>query len=165
MIHMGTRSQLELRSQIAQLRSMRLNPPYDDLISTLSFYYKRKIELHQRLIDISGVLMAGPKPNVDYGKLSAEVPQIRAQLEFIDESVFKATPLIFSTLIDMKPDSKNQTSHLTITKAERNKLIETLTNSFGPKLEEKNQNYLVSSASVLRDYLRKDWKCADEPWD
>jgi hypothetical protein len=165
MIHTCTLSQLELRSQIAQLRGMRLKAPYDDLIPTLAGFYKAKIDLYQRLIDISSAMLAGPKPGVDYGKLEGEVPQIRAKLDFIDESVFKATPLIFSTLIDMKPDSKNHASHLIITKAERDKLMETLNDSFGPKLDEKNPRYLVGSASVLRDYLRKDWKCSDEPWN
>jgi hypothetical protein len=165
MIHTSTLSQLELRSHTAMLRGMRLKAPYDDLIPTLAGYYKAKIELHQRMIDISSAMLAGPKPGVDYGKLAAEVPQIRAKLDFIDESVFKATPLIFATLIDMKPDSKNHASHLIVTKAERDKLIETLNDSFGPKLDEKNPTYLVGSASVLRDYLHKDWKCSDEPWD
>jgi hypothetical protein len=165
MIHSGTRSQLELRTEIAQLQEMRLEPPYDELIPMLVGYYKRKVELYQRLIDISSAMLAGPKPGVDYGKLAADVPKIRALFDFIDESVFKITPLVFATLIDTKPDSKNHTSHLIITKAERDRVIETLNDSFGVKLDEKNPNYLVGSASVLRSYLRKDWKCSDEPWE
>jgi hypothetical protein len=165
MIHWDTASQLELRSEIAMLRGMRLKGPFDELIPTLTLYYKRKIELHQRMIDISTALLAGPKPGVDYSKLAAEIPQIRAKLEFIEKSVFEATPLVFSTLIDMKPDSRNHASHLVITKEERDRLVETITNDFGAKLDEKDQSYPVASASVLKAYLLKDYKSADEPWD
>ena len=99
------------------------------------------------------------------GKLTAEVPKIRAQIDYVDNTLFKVTPLIFATLIDQKPDSKNHLSHLIITKEEREKLLHTLKAAFGKKLEQKNQNYGVSSASVLKAYLTKDYKCSDEPWE
>jgi hypothetical protein len=64
-----------------------------------------------------------------------------------------------------KPDSKNHLGHLIITRAERAKLIHDLTMDFGTKLDKKNQNSTVSSASVLRTYLLKNYKCADDPWE
>lgn len=144
---------------------MRLNSPYDDLIPNLTAFYQRKIILHQRLIDIGSVFLAGPKPGVDYGKLAANMSKIRAELEYVDKALFEATPLIFSTLIDTRADSKNHASHLIVTKAEREKLIGDLNFHFGEKLDQKEQNFTVSSASVLRGYLLKDYKCSDEPWD
>lgn len=72
---------------------------------------------------------------------------------------------MFATLIDMKADSKGHASHLIITKEEKARLIEKLNGSFGAKLDQKNQNYTVSAASVLKAYLNKDFKCSDEPWD
>jgi hypothetical protein len=65
----------------------------------------------------------------------------------------------------MKPDSKNHASHLIITKDERAKLISYVADSFGSKLDQKDQNFTVSAASVLRGYLLKDFKCSDDPWD
>src|SRR5208337_3689333 len=97
---------------------------------------EEKIRLYQRLIDISGAFLAGPKPNVDYGKLAAEVPKIRAQLEYIDHSLFDTAPLVFAVLIDQKPDSKNHVNHLIITRAERAKLIDDLNRDFGAMLEQ-----------------------------
>ena len=73
--------------------------------------------------------------------------------------------MIFATLIDQKPDSKNHVSHLIITKAERAKLLSELTGDFGSKLDQKDQNFTVSAASVLKAYLLKDFKCSDDPWD
>src|ERR1700686_2730022 len=78
-IHASTLIQLELQSQIAMLRDMRLNPPFDDLIPNITGFYEQKIRLHQRLIDIASAFLVGPQPGVDYGKLQAEMPKIRAE--------------------------------------------------------------------------------------
>jgi hypothetical protein len=164
-IHVSTLFQLELRSQILMLKEMRLNAPFNEVIPDLATFYQHKIELHQQLIDISSAFLAGPKPGVDYGKLAAEVPKIRAQLDYIDRTLFDLSPLIFATLIDPKADSKNHASHLIITKAERQGLIEDLDKAFGKKLDQKDQNYYVGAASVLKAHLLKDFKCSDEPWD
>ncbi len=86
-------------------------------------------------------------------------------MDFIDQSLFEATPGVFATLIDMKADSKGHASHLIITKEEKARLISKLNDSFGAKLDQKDQNYTVSAATVLRDYLNKDFKCSDEPWE
>lgn len=164
-IHAGTLMQLELESQKRQLNRMRLDDPFNDLIPGITNFYQDKIELWQQLIDICSAFVGGPKPNVDYTKLAAEMPKIRAKLEFIDKALFEATPAIFTTLIDPKPDSKGNASHLLITKAERDDLIQQIDTDFGPKLDEKGANYTVSAAWVLKKGLQKDFKCSDDPWD
>jgi hypothetical protein len=164
-VYTSTRMQLELRSDVKMLSNMHLKEPFDSLIPTITAFYEQKIELHQRLIDIGSAFLAGPKPGVDYGKLAAEMPKIRATLDDIDHTLFQASPSIFATLIDPKPDSKNHTSHLIVTKAERKKLIEDLDRHFGQKLDQKDQNYTVGTASVLKTYFQKDFKCSDEPWE
>ncbi len=165
LIYTGTRIQLELRAQIATLKNMRLNSPNEQLIPDLTAFYGQKIEVYQKLIDIASAFIGSPKPGVDYDKLAAEMPKTRAALDYVDDSVLQITPLVFVTLIDMKPDSKNHASHLTITKAERAKLVSDITNDFGAKLDQKNQNYTVSAAKVLRGFLLKDFKSSDEPWE
>jgi hypothetical protein len=164
-IYSSTATQLELRTQINVLNDMRLNPPFETLIPNITAFYGQKIDLYQSMIDIASVFVAGPKANVDYGKLSAEMPKIRASLEYVDHSLFSATPLVFATLIDQKPDSKNHLSHLIITKAERAALIRTLDRRFGSKLDQKNSTYTVGAASLMKEFLRKDYLCADEPWE
>ena len=144
---------------------MRLNPPFEQLIPDVTAFYARKIEVYQQLIDITTAFIGDPKPGVDYAKLAAEVPKTRAALDYIDESVFQVAPLVFATLIDKKADSKNHVSHLTITKAERAKLLSDITTDFGSKLDQKNQNYTVSAAQVVKAYLLKDFKSSDEPWE
>ena len=164
-IHSLTLMQFELRAGIGMLKGMRLNQPFDELIPSITGFYEHKISLNQRMIDISSAFIVDPKPDVDYGKLVAEMPKIRAESDYTDHALFKATPLIFATLIDQKPDSKNHLSHLIITKAERAKLLSDLTGDFGSKLDQKDQNFTVSAASVLKAYLLKDFKCSDDPWD
>ena len=93
------------------------------------------------------------------------MPALRARLDYIDETLFTdVSQLVFMTLLDMKPDSRNHVSHLIITQAERARLLESFTNGFGDKIDQKDQNYGVSTAKVLRPALIEH-KCADEPWE
>ena len=164
-VYTSTRMQFELRTQINMLKGMRLNPPFETVIANLTAFYAHKIELYQRLSEIGSAFLSGPQPGVDYGKLAAEMPQLRAALDDTDHSLFEASPLIFATLINQKADSKNHVSHLIITKAERAELLDRINADFGPKLDEKNQSFTVSAASVVKAYLMKDFKSSDEPWE
>lgn len=163
-IHSSTLIQLELRSQIEALKTMTLNAPYEQVIPNIIDLYGKKVEAHQSLIDITEAFLAGPKPGVDFAALAAQMPKLRARLDYIDKTLFDACPLVFATLVDSKPDSKNHLSHLVITKDERAKLISKLDVEFGKKLTQKNQNYIVSQAIVLKTYLQKGFKSSDEPW-
>jgi hypothetical protein len=164
-VHSSTLFELELRSQIKMLKGMRLKEPFDFLIPSITAFYEDKIVLWQRMGEISSAFIGGPKDGVDYSELAAEMPKIRAKLEYIDRTLFEATPTVFATLIDMKEDSKGHANHLIITKEEKATLISKLDDYFGAKLDQKDQNLTVSAASVLKAYLNKDFKCSDEPWD
>ena len=161
-IHSSTLIQLELRSQIGMLKPMHLAPPFDAIVPDIVSIDQQKIELHQTMIDIASAFLVGPKPGVDYGSMATQMPKIRALLEDMDHTLFKLAPLIFATLIDQHPDSQNHMSHLIITKSERDELVRDITTSFGAKLDQKDQDYTISAASVLKAYLLKDYKCADE---
>jgi hypothetical protein len=147
------------------LEGMTLNKPYDTLPAAIASYYNYKIGIHNRVIEISTAFVSGPKPGVDYSAMVAEAPKLTAMGEFIDRSLAEITPLVFSTLIDEKPDKNGHMSRLSITRAERDALVRSLEMSFGKKLDLDNQNYIVSSASILRNLLsKKGYKCSDDPW-
>ena len=166
LIHTSTLFQLELRSQIKMWRGMRLKPPFDKLIPEITGSYENQIVLWKRMAEIGNAFIGGQRPGIDYGKLVAEMPQIRGQLDFIDKALFEASPSVFATLIDMKADSKGHASHLIITKRDRAKLIDSLNTDFGPKMDAKDQDWAVSAAKVLKGYLLKeDFKSSDEPWE
>lgn len=164
-IYFSKSTQLELHSQIAILKSMRLNDPFDSLIPSLIGFYQRQIDLHQQLINIGSKFLAGPKEGVDYQALAAKVPEIRAELDDSRKAVFEATALVFMTLIDQKPDSQGHVSHLLITKAEKADLQDQLEILLKDALEKGDHDYYISAAMILRGGLQKGHKCADEPWD
>jgi hypothetical protein len=143
---------------------MQLEPPFDEVTPHIIYLYEQKIRLHKKVIATSKVMLAGPKANEDYSSMVAEMPEIRAFLDDTEHSLFKVTQMVFLLLIDKRPDSKNQLNHLVITNAERTKLINDIDVDFGAKLEQKNSNYTVSSAALLKAMLLKDYKCADDPW-
>lgn len=164
-IRSSERFQLEIRSQISNLQRFSLRPPFDTLVSNITQFYESKKKIWQQLSEGCSEIIAGPKPNVDYGKIAAEAPKLNAQLEYVDKALFEATPLIFATLIDEKENSQHHVNHLIITKSERDKLVRSLDLYFGQKLKAKDQNYTVAAASVLKTYLaEKGYKCSDEPW-
>lgn len=164
-IYYSKSSQLELRSQIRMLQSMHLNDPFDTLIPSLVAFYGDQINLHQKLIDISGKFLAGPKEGVDYQALAAKLPEIRAELDDSRKSVFQAAALVFMTLIDEKPDPQGHVSHLVITKAEKSDLQDQLEIMLKGEPDKGDHDYYMSAAMVLRGGLQKGHKCADEPWD
>jgi hypothetical protein len=165
MIRGSTRIIMELRSQIRMLKNMTLNKPYDTLPASIAEFYSQKINVHNQVIAMATAFLSGPQPGVDYSAMVAEAPKLTAMAEYIDRSLAETTPLIFATLIDEKPDKNGHMSRLSITRAERDALGRSLERSFGKKLDQANQNYIVSSASVLRHYLsKKGYKCSDDPW-
>ena len=160
-----TRYQLELGGYIAFLKKFKLESPFDEVTGNITDLYKSKIDLFQQMSDTCSQLLAGPRPGVDYSKLAAESPKINARLEYIDETLFKIAPLVFATLIDPRPDKNNHVNHLIITKIDRDVLVKKIVISFGEKLKDEKQGYLISAASVLYTYLaEKGYKCSDEPW-
>jgi hypothetical protein len=164
MIRSSTRIILELNAQMTALEEIALDGQFVALPKNIADFYQQKIDIHKQLIAMASAFMSGPKANVDYGALAAKAPQLTATIEYIDRALFRATPLIFATLIADKPDNQGHMSRLRITRAERDELLRHLQIEFGAKMDSADQNYTVSSATVLRDYLsKKGYKCSDDP--
>jgi hypothetical protein len=165
-IYYNKSTQLELRSQIRILKGMSLKDPLDFLIPDLIGSYQKQIELHQRLIDITGKFMAVvPKQGVDYEALAAKMPEIRAELDDARKVMFDAASAVFASLLDMKADSQGHVSHLLITKAEKADLENQLEILLKDVPEKGDHDYYISAAMILRGGLQKGFKCADEPWE
>jgi hypothetical protein len=164
-IYVSTRIQLQLRDQIGRLKEIHLSEEFDFVVPGIIAFDEQKIEMHQRIVDIAGAFVEGPKPGVDYGKLAAEMPKVRAELDQTDHNLMEVAPAVLMMLVDQRADSKGNLSHLLITKTEAAKLLADLQIYFGAKLEEKNPPYLVGTAQVLKAGLSKQWKYADDPWE
>ena len=162
-IRNGERYHNELRLDIAELKTFHLAKPLNDVPSTLAQLDEQKIEMYKGMTKICSEFMSGPKPNVDYGALAAQMPKISADLEFSNNFLIKYSSMVFATLIDERPDSKGHLSYLTITKRERDSLVNQINLSFGAKIDKGDQDWETSSASVLRTYLTKrGYKFSDE---
>ena len=119
-----------------------------DLLPIYAELYVTKLRIIAEFMEACIVFAEGPKPDIDYGKLSSHAPQLTAQLYEVDHTLFQTTPLLFSTLIDLERDG-----HLIITTKQRDALIKELTLLFGDnKLSQKgDQPYLLASGAVLRN--------------
>jgi hypothetical protein len=166
MVRNGTRTKMKLNVMIERLRQIHIaDPQFSSLVPYLADSYTRKAELYGEMVQAAKTLLAGPKKDVDYGRLTAHMPEVTAQVEFVDETIFKISPMVGLLLVSRKPDSKNHLSHLSITRQQSQELVTRLQRGFGSSLDAKEQNWTTSSASLLRTVLRdKGYKYADDAW-
>jgi hypothetical protein len=162
----GSRVRQRLSASVARLQEMQLQEPFEIVLPALIEFQGRKKDLHDEMVEMSKTLMEGPQPGVDYGKLAAHMPEITASLKYVEESIFKMTPMIGMLLISRKPDSQGHLSHLAITRKQAKEALSDLDIYFGESMDLKEQSWPTSSASVLRTILRdKGFKFADDPWE
>jgi hypothetical protein len=161
-----TRMKLKLNVMIRRVEQTHLaDANFDKLPPYLMQMYARKAELCDEIVQSAQTLLEGPKPGVDYGKLAGHMPEVTAQVEYVNEAIFKATPMVAMSFVSKKPDSKNHLSHLSITRRQAQELVGRLQSMFGKSLDAKDQNWTTSSASLLRMVLRdKGYQFADDPW-
>ncbi len=152
-----------LRAQADVMNSFHLPPPMGGAPQKFATLLHQKAGLFETYVAVAEALTGTPKPGVVYEKLGGRSPDLRMMIDTADETLMRATPLVFATLVSTTPDSEGYVSRLTITKAQRASLIHDLEAAFGEKLEAKNQNYIVSAASMLRGHLHQPYKCSDEP--
>jgi hypothetical protein len=134
-----------------------------DTPSLLVKYFATKGEMYNSLGNMCETMLEGPKPGVDYGKIAAAMPKLRADMEYCDKNLLPMTVLVFNVLIRETPDRQGHMSRLIITRQQRDQLVRQINEGF-KGLNAKNANYVVSSAAILKDYLtRKGYKYADEP--
>lgn len=165
-VRSGTRSRLKLNVMVERVKNMRLaDPNFEKLPSYLVQMYSQKADLSGDIVQAAQTMLAGPKPDVDYGMLAGHMPEVTAHIEYVNETIFKATPMVAYSLISTKPDSKNHLSHLSITRKQAQELIGSLQTGFGKSLDAKDQNWTTAAASLLRTFLRdKGYKYLDDPW-
>jgi hypothetical protein len=168
-IRMGARTLLEMNESINRLDRIAVDGQWAESRNMLKTLDTDRIALVQELNQMSKAMMSGlgdaPKPGVDYGAMTAHVPELTAQIEQIDKNLFKISQLFFLTLVDEQraaPDGKLY--HLLLTKKERADMIQLIDRIWGQKLEDKNATYIVSAAWGIKYGLtRSNYKSADEP--
>jgi hypothetical protein len=158
------RFQLQLREYMSVLPKFKLQQQVQAVTTGIAKFYEYKYKIWQEISKNCSEFLT-QRDGVDYQLLAANAPKLTAQLEYLDKSIFETVPLVFASLINPREDKEKHLSHIVITKAERDTLVRSLNSYFGKKLLAVDQNYTVSSASVLRSYLiEKGYKTSDEPW-
>ena len=164
-IRFGARTVLEMKQSIVRLDAIAVDAEWAKSRDLLKELDSDRIRIFQELNQMSKAMMSGPKPGVDYGAMAAHTPELTAELEQVDKSLFKMAQLIFFALVDdqrVSPDGKLH--HLLLTKKERADMIQLIDEVWGQTLEDKNASSIISAAGVIKYGLtRPIYKAADEP--
>lgn len=162
-ISSSNRFAVALRAQADVMNSFHLPPPMGGAPQKFATLLHQKAGLYETYVAVAEALNGTPRAGAIYEKLDGKSPDLRGMIDAADETLMKATPLVFATLVSTTPDAQGYVSRLTITKAQRATLIRDLDTAFGEKLAAKNKNYIVSAASMLKAHLHQSYKCSDEP--
>src|SRR5215467_8654966 len=163
-IKVRTRMLFEMNDSINRLSMINVDAKWAEFRDALKKLHHERIVLLHEMNQMSKTLLAGPEPNVNYGKLTARAPEITAQVEQIDKIIFTIAKGMFFALVDderVEPDRKLH--HLLLRKKDKISMVQLIDQTFGPVLEDKNASRIVSSAWVIKYGLtRPNYKAADE---
>ncbi len=159
-----TKSNIETRTMIGMLKQLDVTPTGQQFVNGLIDYYQQKIDTAQAMIDITAKMAGGQQPGVDYGQLAVDFTQLGAAYEEEDKAIFKIAPGFGLMLMDQHPDAAGHLTHLLISRKQRADLLHLIDTDFGAAVDDKNATWTVSSAWVMKTFLKKDIKASDDPW-
>jgi gas vesicle protein len=163
-IRVGSRTLDEMNDSINRLNMINVDAEWAKPRNLLKQLHQERIALVQEINEIGKMVLAGPEPGVNYGKLSARAPELTAQRERIDKLIFTmAQPMFFALVDDTRVGADGNLHHLILTKKDRTSMVQLIDKIFGPTLEDNNASHIVSSAWVIKYGLtRPHYKAADE---
>ena len=164
-IRVGTRTMFEMNESILRLDGIAVDGQWAEFRDLLKQLDSERIRIFQEMNQMAKAMMSGPKPGVDYGAMAAHAPELTAEVEQVDKSIFNMAQAMFFALVDeqrLGPDGKLH--HLLLTKKERANMIQLIDNIWGQTLEDKNSSSIVSAAWAIKYGLTRPlYKSADEP--
>lgn len=162
-----TTFQLDLQNSISYFRSVRLSN--DNMAKAFPSIFSAVLQ--QKYVIVGDIIkqceaFIEPDPKIDYSQLAKRAPKLTAFSDYTDKTLFETSPGMFATLISPRADSKNRANHMVITRAQRDRLLESLKSYFGDELNPSKGAvpYYAAIAQLLRDKLN-EFKCADDPWE
>jgi hypothetical protein len=163
-IRVGTRTLFEMNDCINRLGRIAVTGQWGKFRDQLRELHKNRIAIVQELNGMAKAMLEGPQPGVNYGAMSARAPELTAQVEQIDKTMFTMAQAMFFGLVDDgRVSSDGNLHHLLLTKNERAAMIRLIDNIFGRSLEDKNASSIVSAAWAIKYGLtRPTYKSADE---
>ena len=164
-IRVGTRTLFEMRENNSRLDTIRLDSRWGQFRDLLKSFHDQRMADVQELNQMSKAMLSGPAPGVNYGAMTARAPELTAQVEQIDKSMFSISqPLFLSLVDDGRVDADGNLHHLILNKKDRADIVHTIDTAFGQIQDDKNANNIVSAAWAIKYGLtRPNYKAADEP--
>jgi hypothetical protein len=164
-IRVGTRTVLEMNESIHRLDGIAVDGHWAEFRDLLKRLDAERIRIFTEFNQMSKAILSGPKPGINYGEMSAHAPELTAEVEQVDKSMFKMAQAMFFALVDdrrLGPDGNLH--HLLLTKKDRDAMIQLIDKVYGSTLEDKNASSIVSAAWAMKYGLtRPNYKSADEP--
>ena len=164
-IRVSSRTLFEMNDSINRLNIIKVDGTWAEFRDMLKQFHQHRIGIVQELNRMAKMLLAGPEPGVNYGKLAARAPELTAQVELIDKSIFTMSEAMFEALVDdARVAADGNLHHLLLTKKERASMVQLIDKMFGPtNLEDKNSTHIVAAAWVIKYGLTQThYKAADE---
>lgn len=151
------RFELELASEIGRLQQFDFQGALSGTPATIATLIDQKRQTQQAMGAVceKAAAAVAVQSAKELGAASPQIAKLGAELEFNDKAIFDSAPLVFFSLVDPQPDALNHMSRLVITKTQVDALVKQIDGSFGAKLNEKQPNYIVSAAWLLREGLTK----------
>jgi len=156
-----------LHKDAEALKAMALTGDLAKITPTLINLYESKGVQHLQYGAICSTMAKSPQGGKAYLGAAGAAPAVLAHLAATDRVIFQGMPLIAGSLLPPGSDIRNPKTHLTITKAERLKLVSAIDKAFDtgkhplPSEIGPNSDITLGSAAILRAFLT-DRKGVDE---
>jgi hypothetical protein len=164
-VRVGTRTLFEMQESVSRLDMIVLDTRWAEFRNLLKSFHEQRTAIMQEMNQMAKAMLSGPSPGVNYGAMTARTPELTAQVEQIDKSMFTMSQPLFLALVDderVGPDGNLH--HLILNKKDRASMARTIDTAFGQSLDDKNATSIVSAAWVIKYGLTlPNYKAADEP--
>src|SRR5258706_5269427 len=164
-IRVGTRTLFEMQENVSRLHMIGLDTRWGEFRDLLNSFHNQRMLAVQEMNQMSKAMLSGPAPDVNYGAMTARAPELTAQVEQIDKSMFKMSQPLFLALVDEgRVEADGNLHHLILNKKDRTDMVHTIDTAFGRSLDDKNATSIVNAAWAIKYGLtRPIYKAADEP--
>jgi hypothetical protein len=163
-IRVGTRTLFEMQESVSRLDMIGLDTGWGKFRDLLKSFHNQRMATVQEMNQIAKAMLSGPAPGVNYGEMTARAPELTAQVEQIDKSMFQMSQALFLALVDDgRVDADGNLHHLILNKKDRAGMVHTIDIAFGRSLDDnKNSTSIVSAAWAIKYGLtRPIYKAAE----
>src|SRR5262249_26459380 len=99
-IRVGSRTVFDMNDSINRLDQISVEGPWAEVRDLLKQSHEQRILLVQEMIQMSKAFLEGPKPGVNYGAITGRAPELTAQIEHLDKTMFTMAKALFFGLVD-----------------------------------------------------------------